>query len=810
MDKKKEEIYQHIYSHTLSQIESKKFNQLGMDALNASIDLQMDRSNASRILNQLHQEGRLVKTQGRPTLYIARSPIENHDTPSYIPNIIPKGKDISDYFQIHTKHDEKDKNTNFFRSYLANRNTSSMYEPIQKAKSSLFYPPHGLNILLYGEPCVGKLEFAKTLYNFGKEQDLFSRASKYVVFDCLNFIDYTTEEILCKLYGYYDGEHLKRGAFESAKNGILVLNHMDCLSFSVLTNIYDSIINQIYTPIHLTGKEFPIRCLIIGVSDSGNLIKNPDIRRSFPMHIYIPSLKEKSIQEMLAITMQYFEEEAQRINRTIRLSKGTLSCFIMSEYSGNLPHLQAEIRQSCAHAFCSFLEQDALFVNIDFDDISTPVLTDIYNVNERMNELDNILNLFDNEYLFFSPLKQNQELELLYELNDSPDKNTTYLNHIDDKLINLCIQDINAAVNIHLNTIRSVMIKQIYDLLYPILQSNPICKNENLMYGLLLHISNTINKIKSGISESGFKSGNYKIAKKEDYECACKIIKEIKKAYDIALSCDEDDYIATYLYLSSQWIDNRYIQMLIISEGNNSAEDFADYLNSLNFKSDISWLRISSKNTPEENCRLINDKMQMIDKDKGVVLATDSKLVESYETILTNISGIEFVIIPNISLKTLISIVEKIESLGSTISTIKYFNKEDKTYQNHMDITESHAQELLNEISDKVLSESLVFLNPTKVCQSLFNVLINIIHDLNISYTDDLLIKFIFHSGFVIERCIRKEPINYPKARSIINQNDSIYYNIEKNFEIICEIFNVTIPSAEMAMIMEIFLPYLN
>ena len=217
------------------------------------------------------------------------------------------------------------------------------------------------------------------------------------------------------------------------------------------------------------------------------MILNPDIRRCFPMQIHIPSLREKSIQEMLVLTMQYFQQEAAHIDKTIRISKGALSCFVMSDYSGNLPHLHAEIKQACAHAFRSYLEQEALFVSIDYDDISTQVLTDIYDVNERMSELDNILNLFAGEYLFFSALKQNQELELLYDLNDSTSKKDSYLESIDDKLINLCIQDINAAIGIHLNTIRSVMLKQVYDLLYPILQNKPICKNENLLYGLLLH-----------------------------------------------------------------------------------------------------------------------------------------------------------------------------------------------------------------------------------------------------------------------------------------------------------------------------------
>lgn len=811
MDKKKEEIYQHIYSLTLQQLQATNLSSLGCDALNISIDLHMDRSNTSRILNQLHHEGRLIKTQGRPTLYIARNPLENMDTDSYIPNVIPKGKQISDYVNIHHFQDSPGKKDDCFKEYIANRNTSSMYEPIQKAKSALLYPPLGLNTLLYGEPCVGKLNFAKAMFQFGVSHQRFSNTSKFLIFDCMNYENQTTEEILGILYGYFDGEHLKKGMIEQAKNGILVLNHLDYLSFSTLTHIYNSIINQTISPIHLPNKEYPIKCLIIGISNSENLIKNPDIRRCFPMQIKLPCLREKSIQEMLVLTMQYFQKGSETMDKTIRISKGALSCFVMSDYTGNLPHLHAEIKQACAHAYYHYLEQESFFVNIDYDDISTPVLTDIYDVNERIHELDNILNLFESEFLFFSPLQKNEELELLYDLNNEIDKNELYLNKIDDKLVNLCIQDINAAINIQLNTIRSIMLKQIYDTLYPIVSQSPICKNENLLYGLLLHISNAVNKIKSGITDLSFKADHYKIGRNEDYAYAHQILSTIKVEYDIQLSAEEADYIATYLYLSSQWIDNRYIQLLIISDTKDLAKDYADYLNSQKIKSSVHWLKVNSQDTAEITSRTIVEKMNTINKEKGVVIATDSQYIESCEALIKTMTDIEFVIVPNISVKRLISIVEKIESLGVTIHTMKYF-KQEKTVKNTFvsNQSESHAQELLNKITDKVLSESLVFVNPSKVCQSLFNVLINIIHDLNIRYTDDLLIKFIFHSGFTIERCIRKEPLTYPKARMIINDNDKVYYAVEKNFEIISEIFNVMIPAAEMAMIMEIFLPYIK
>ena len=71
-----------------------------------------------------------------------------------------------------------------------------MFKPIQRAKSALLYPPQGLNILLYGDPCVGKLNFAKTMFEFCLQRKIFTHGSRIVVFDCLNYADQEPEEIL--------------------------------------------------------------------------------------------------------------------------------------------------------------------------------------------------------------------------------------------------------------------------------------------------------------------------------------------------------------------------------------------------------------------------------------------------------------------------------------------------------------------------------------------------------------------------------------------------------------------------------------
>lgn len=202
--------------------------------------------------------------------------------------------------------------------------------------------------------------------------------------------------------------------------------------------------------------------------------------------------------------------------------------------------------------------------------------------------------------------------------------------------------------------------------------------------------------------------------------------------------------------------------------------------------------------------------MEEIDKGKGVFLVIDSSFSKEINKFLSTNCKNKFAISTDISLQKIIAIVERIESIGATIQSINTMtaSAEDDEDNNEPVIIKDHAHELLESIETKLLAESLVFLNPHKASQALYNALLNIITALKIPYNDDLLIKFLYHTTFALERCIRKEPFNYPKSRSLIKANPYLYNVLEENFKIIKEIFSVQIPSTEMGYIIEMFLPY--
>ena len=149
------------------------------------------------------------------------------------------------------------------------------------------------------------------------------------------------------------------------------------------------------------------------------------------------------------------------------------------------------------------------------------------------------------------------------------------------------------------------------------------------------------------------------------------------------------------------------------------------------------------------------EKFKTVDRGKGVIIATDIKPIITLLEKENKIPKI-YKLVKDISLQNLILVSSRIEALGVSIYNIQFKEEKNTITHNTTNNIETQPMPLLKEIETKLLSESLTFLNPTKACQTLYMVLLNIINDLSIPYSDDLLIKFLFHTSFTIERCIKK------------------------------------------------------
>ena len=92
----KERIKDYIKTNTERLIQNKNIDDNGLDAINIALDLNIDRANVSRELNDLWKEMVLIKIAGRPVFYLDYNVLHNNYPDCDIPSFIPKENKLSD------------------------------------------------------------------------------------------------------------------------------------------------------------------------------------------------------------------------------------------------------------------------------------------------------------------------------------------------------------------------------------------------------------------------------------------------------------------------------------------------------------------------------------------------------------------------------------------------------------------------------------------------------------------------------------------------------------------------------------------
>lgn len=148
MNSRKEEIL-----HTL------EMHKQGTTALQIAELLNIDRTNASRYLNELAKEGKISKHSGRPVVYEINEVEE----------------------QVHV-----DTSSEVTFDNLVGKN-GSLKMTIQQAKAAILYPPRGLHTIIFGETGTGKSLFAECMYHFAVKSHVVKRDAPFVSFNCADY-----------------------------------------------------------------------------------------------------------------------------------------------------------------------------------------------------------------------------------------------------------------------------------------------------------------------------------------------------------------------------------------------------------------------------------------------------------------------------------------------------------------------------------------------------------------------------------------------------------------------------------------------
>ena len=137
--------------------------------------------------------------------------------------------------------------------------------------------------------------------------------------------------------------------------------------------------------------------------------------------------------------------------------------------------------------------------------------------------------------------------------------------------------------------------------------------------------------------------------------------------------------------------------------------------------------------------------------------------------------------------------------VGNGIKTLeKIINTEFYTPNNKQN-------EIINKsVVKETLKNILTFLDANKANELLINSFEIIFSELSLTKTKDIFLRFIMHTGCMIERVLKNETIPYSNVKKFIAKHKNKYETIKKGLEKCEESFNIKIPDDEIAYIIEI------
>ncbi len=509
--------------------------------------------------------------------------------------------------------------------------------------------------------------------------------------------------------------------------------------------------------------------------------------------------QERTVKERFSLLCDIVQQEANLINQTIILNKNVLNCFIMSRYNDNLIGLTNEVRSSIARAS---LTSKSGHIELSFDDLSDNVLKNIENINNHLDEINKIY-----EYLGITTFTLNPNC--LNSFVEHLKNNLVYIDHrtlIDNTVImydktiaDHVNDDIRNALNTPLTTLNTSFIRDNYELLTPIFETSNIIKNDQLMYGYLLHCEKMVQTIISNRYQS-IPIG--KITLNKNYSSIIsKVMSMLTSTYSISIPITEQYYLSEYLSISDSIVLNQHIPLLFILSNSTLIKNYSLFIDSL--KTDIQPIYIE--------CNVYNfakqkNNLQKILNNfvhcKGILVLSDEPLYDEIESFLNQFNH-RFVFISTISVQTLPQIIKLLQNEQVLLDDFKQFSKISSTLSISND---NESFNIIDFIKNEILNNSLTFLNPDKIILLAKEAFEAILLDYSMAYDEILAIKFIVHLAFAVERVIRNQPINYKKINEFLKQHSTLYHMIDKHCTNIENQFGIQFPVSEIIYISQIFL----
>lgn len=739
MSSRKETILELIDKYSRKSILNGSLDFSECSAYTIALDLQIDRTNISRILNQLHKEGLLIKITGRPTLYISNKAISDNFPYAVLPSTISSKESIDTFLLQPESSSKMYANINM----IGSEKNGSLYNSVIQILPIIFYPFQSPQIFtLRGQQGVGKHYFLEQLLNRGKSIGRFRKNQ---------FILQINGNNLLRTYA------LEVDKLKQKNYGIIAITIMDTLA----TDIIVSFINQIYYFSNFQNSNPPLIALLIDES-----VKNySPYYELTPFNAYFPPLSDRPLKENLKLILAIISEECMHLSRRVQISKKLLLALLNTNYTSNIRQLKNNIIY--AFTFSAFHSTHHSNVPLVLSEKLFPEAHSNETIPSNERELITSLP----EIITFDPIHPINLDELLgttliskssFIDQTKPKKTESLKEHLLSLSTNFDFKDFPAC-----NSTLKARLTTIFE-------------NTPLIYDTILfeYVLSLIEQIALGnINTKAYTLEDFDTIMNPNEQNICnKTIQIIISRYSLP-GKEILDYITGTILTAFQCVSDLNYPIIFITHGNELANHYALQLNRFYGKRLFFSKNFTTKTAQTGLPKFIKNlsaNIKSLNSKHGVFLFVDSSSLTKLDSkLFFETQSLTFSIYPSsiIYINEAMDIIKNANTssiipLSSKILQIKgqyhqYLNSKTLNTKNNR-LNDSHLRWVRHLFSS---------LNSKMTTEILYQLLIEVCNNYSYQPTNQLIIDFIFYGNCILERISKKDMTQY-----VIND---LYYDHE-------------------------------
>ena len=655
----------------------------------------IQRTNASKDLNELVKDGLLAKIDGRPVRYLECGLVSQTKQSQLKKTPIP----------IRSKKEYVD----IFQKVIGGN--GSMKVPIEQAKAAILYPPRGLNCLITGATGSGKTHFAHIMFEFAKDRGLINGHEELVVFNCADYA-HNSELLMSHLFGYAAGAFTgankeKEGLIAKADGGMLFLDEIHRLPPEGQEMIFYFMDNGKYNRLGETAKErqADVRIICATTEDATSYLLSTFIRR-IPISIQLPSFNQRQTKEKIDLVKLMVGIEAERIQRKISLTEDVVKALIGSVTYGNVGQLKSNIQLICARSFLSHMDKEEIVITLE--DLTEEVkigLSLLANnrqfLAELAQDLEPIMEVSPDQNLML-PLVDSYELP--YNLYEIIDEKAALLKDdgVDQDSIN---QFIMTDINVHLKSfykdhrltfdiekkLAEIVEQKVIDLTKKIYDVAKAKLNDsfqvNFIYAMSLHISSFLKRHQ--LDNQGEMNSNDSIRKmvKEypaEYEVALDIKALILDAYQIEIPLEEVEYLTVLLVSLKKEKPTGRIGIVVAAHGNSTATSMVQVVKQLFGSDNLVAVDMPVEMKPRVALEEIINAVEQVNNGSGVILLVDMGSLGTFSEEIHRRMGILVRTVDMVTTALVLEVARKTELLDTDLDRLFHSLKNFSGYGNNL------------------------------------------------------------------------------------------------------------------------------